>query len=248
MAQGEYLKTQISRYLLTGQASCGFCLRVGENKRMERKQDGLVLTGKGLPSLDGPVKAIRNALPRTRDHFTPADQIHQLISSREADPERGFVARTAALCALPRRNPGNRHQYKRANGPFKPVMVAGADNKLPFGNFEPGGKAAIEVERLHEFISHRVHLCSTSSNNGVRSNGQQVCESASDHPGASTHRPRSGHNRRKHIGGYFDPAVSTQLRHLAVDENSTVQQLLEEALDLLFQTRGKPLIAQIPKS
>ena len=61
-------------------------------------------------------------------------------------------------------------------------------------------------------------------------------------------RPRSGHNRRKHIGGYFDPSVSTQLRHLAVEENSTVQQLLEEALDLLFQTRDKPLIAQIPKS
>ena len=61
-------------------------------------------------------------------------------------------------------------------------------------------------------------------------------------------RPHSGHNRRKHIGGYFDPAVSTQLRHLAVEENSTVQQLLEESLDLLFQTRDKPLIAQIPKS
>ena len=40
----------------------------------------------------------------------------------------------------------------------------------------------------------------------------------------------------------------TTPRHLAVEENSTVQQLLEEALDLLFQTRGKPLIAQIPKS
>ena len=39
-----------------------------------------------------------------------------------------------ALCSLPRTNPGNRHQYKRANGPFKLVMVAGADNKLPYGN------------------------------------------------------------------------------------------------------------------
>ena len=35
---------------------------------------------------------------------------------------------------MPRTNPGNRHQYKHANGPFKLVMVAGADNKLPYGN------------------------------------------------------------------------------------------------------------------
>ena len=34
----------------------------------------------------------------------------------------------------PHQNPGNRHQYKRVNGPYKLVMVAGADNKLPFGN------------------------------------------------------------------------------------------------------------------
>ena len=60
-------------------------------------------------------------------------------------------------------------------------------------------------------------------------------------------RPRSGGKQRKHIGGYFDPAVSTQLRHLAVEKNSTVQQLLEEALDLLFQMQGRPLIEQSPK-
>ena len=39
-----------------------------------------------------------------------------------------------ALCSLPRTNPGDRLQYKHANGPFKLVMVAGADNKLPYGN------------------------------------------------------------------------------------------------------------------
>ena len=38
-----------------------------------------------------------------------------------------------ALCSLPRTNPGNIHQYKRVNGPYKLVMVAGADNKLPYG-------------------------------------------------------------------------------------------------------------------
>jgi Antitoxin-like ribbon-helix-helix len=50
--------------------------------------------------------------------------------------------------------------------------------------------------------------------------------------------------RGKHIGGYFDPAVSKQLRTLMVDEDTTIQALLEEALDLLFQTRNRPMIAR----
>ena len=40
-----------------------------------------------------------------------------------------------ALCSLPRTNPGNRHQYKRVNGPYKLIMIGhGGDNKLPYGN------------------------------------------------------------------------------------------------------------------
>ncbi len=48
----------------------------------------------------------------------------------------------------------------------------------------------------------------------------------------------------KHIGGYFDPVVSKQLRTIAIDEDSSVQALLGEALDMLFQSRGKPMIAK----
>ena len=40
--------------------------------------------------------------------FTQADQVNQLVSASEADPERGFMARMMALCSLPRTNPGNR--------------------------------------------------------------------------------------------------------------------------------------------
>ena len=39
-----------------------------------------------------------------------------------------------ALCSLPRTNPGNQHQYKRVNGPFKLIMSVSGDHKLPFGN------------------------------------------------------------------------------------------------------------------
>ena len=37
-----------------------------------------------------------------------------------------------ALCSLPRTNPGNPIQYRRVNGPYKLVMMAGADKKLPY--------------------------------------------------------------------------------------------------------------------
>ena len=41
---------------------------------------------------------------------------------------------SCALCSLPRTNPGNELQYRRVNGPFGLYMVAGANNKLPYGN------------------------------------------------------------------------------------------------------------------
>ena len=40
------------------------------------------------------------------------------------------MARTMALCSLPRSNPGNRLQYKRVNGPFKLVMYSSGETKL----------------------------------------------------------------------------------------------------------------------
>ena len=48
----------------------------------------------------------------------------------------------------------------------------------------------------------------------------------------------------KHIGGDFDPTVSKQLRQIALEEDSSVQLLLGEAIDMLFQARRKPTIAQ----
>ena len=50
----------------------------------------------------------------------------------------------------------------------------------------------------------------------------------------------------KHIGGYFDPAVAKQLRLLAASEDRTLTALLAEALDMLFQSRQLPTIAQKP--
>ena len=103
---------------------------------MARKRNGLVPIGDAVSGLDDVlVPAIPSASPQTRHSFTVADQVNQLVAASEADPDLGFMARTMALCSLPRTNPGNQHQYKRKNGPFELVMIAGADNKLPFGNF-----------------------------------------------------------------------------------------------------------------
>ena len=101
---------------------------------MQRKQDGLVPISEAVSELDGPVAALRNATPQAQRHFTRADQVNQLVSASEADPDLGFMGRTMALCSLPRSNPGNQLQYKRTNGPFTLGMIAGLGNKLPYGN------------------------------------------------------------------------------------------------------------------
>jgi hypothetical protein len=46
------------------------------------------------------------------------------------------------------------------------------------------------------------------------------------------------------IGGHFDRSVSRQLRELAAREDSTVQALLAEALNMLFGARELPQIAE----
>ena len=102
---------------------------------MQRKQNSLVPVAEVIADLPGPVQALREASPQALHHFTQADQVNQLVSASEADADLGFMARLMALCSLPRTNPGNRLQYKRVNGPYKLIMIAGGDNKLPYGNF-----------------------------------------------------------------------------------------------------------------
>ena len=100
---------------------------------MARERGELVPIGEVGPGLDD-VLALRDYSPQARRVFTQADQVNQLVSASEADPDLGFMGRTMALCSLPRSNPGNRKEYKRVNGPFTLYMTAGGGNKLPFGN------------------------------------------------------------------------------------------------------------------
>ena len=102
---------------------------------MQRQRDGLVPIGEALADLSGPVQALREASPQARHHFTRFDQVNQLVSASEADPDLGFMVRMMALCSLPRTNPGNQKEYIRCNGPYTLGMTAGLNNKLPFGNY-----------------------------------------------------------------------------------------------------------------
>ena len=101
---------------------------------MERKRGSLVPVAEVVSGLDGPVKAIRDASPQALHHFTQVDQVNQLVSASDADPDLGFMVRLMALCSLPRTNPGNQLQYKRVNGPYKLIMYSSGETKLPFGN------------------------------------------------------------------------------------------------------------------
>ena len=102
---------------------------------MQRQRGELVPIGDALSGMGGPVKSVRDATPQAVHHCTQADQVNQLVTASEADPYLGFMARTMALCSLPRTNPGNRIRYKRINGPFRLYMTAGPETKLPYGNF-----------------------------------------------------------------------------------------------------------------
>ena len=48
---------------------------------------------------------------------------------------------------------------------------------------------------------------------------------------------------KKAIAGHFDPAVSKQLKQLALEQDTTVQALMAEALNDLFEKYGKKTIA-----
>ena len=71
---------------------------------------------------------------QARPPFRMLDQVNALVEAREADADRGFMARLMALCSLPRANPGNdRHQYIRVNGPYTLILSRTGKYGLPYG-------------------------------------------------------------------------------------------------------------------
>ena len=69
---------------------------------------------------------------------------------------------------------------------------------------------------------------------------------------SSDEETNQSHNKKKPsrqntilIGGHFPPKVNQQLKMIAVEEMTTNQALLEEALDLLFIKKGKEKISNL---
>ena len=50
---------------------------------------------------------------------------------------------------------------------------------------------------------------------------------------------RPSRDGQRLIAGHFDPSIAKQLKLLAAEEDTTVQALLEEALNLLFVKKGQ---------
>ena len=80
------------------------------------------------------MKALCESSPQARGHFTRFDRVEQLVGTREAIPDTGFMARLMMLCSLPRTGPGRQLQYKRVNGPYTLIMTAVGQTGLPYGN------------------------------------------------------------------------------------------------------------------
>lgn len=62
---------------------------------------------------------------------------------------------------------------------------------------------------------------------------------------SSTRNGPPSRSGRVLIGGHFAPEVQTALKIIAAQERTTVQALLEEAIDTVFAKRHKPEIAAI---
>jgi len=52
-------------------------------------------------------------------------------------------------------------------------------------------------------------------------------------------QPRTGREGKKPVIGYFSADLSKELGRMRIDEGTTLQALLGEAIDLLLENRGK---------
>jgi len=78
---------------------------------------------------------------------------------------------------------------------------------------------------------------------------QQAEPEIAEKPRAQQENPRAAARGRqdrqdkRQVAGFFSPECAKQLRMLAAEEDTTVQDLLKEALNLMFSAHGKPPIA-----
>ena len=152
---------------------------------MQSKRAELVPIAKVVSRLDGPVAAIREATPQALHHFTLADQVNQLVSASEAEPDLGFMARTMALCSPAPHQPWRPASSTSASTARTPSVMtaAGGLHKLPYGNAaapDPGlgldrsgthSKSREIVARESRFPSSCGRWGSTAAGAGIDTDG-----------------------------------------------------------------------------
>ena len=74
---------------------------------------------------------------------------------------------------------------------------------------------------------------------------ETTAEAGIDHKSRDIARVKPRRKNTVLIGGHFPPSVAKQLGILAAEEGTTKQELLGEALDLLFVKKGKNRIREI---
>ena len=124
---------------------------------MQRKRGELVPIGDAFSGMGGPVKAIREATPQARHHFTLADQVNQLVSgpvkrtpiwvSWRGSPLLTFLPSLAAVLLLAA---GSLLQAQGSTTYYFPHLAVGASwqTTITYINYSPD-----EVTCRTEFIS-----------------------------------------------------------------------------------------------
>ena len=80
----------------------------------------------------------------------------------------------------------------------------------------------------------------------TKANAPQDSERSASVAGSSKRRvEKSGRKKTVLIGGHFPPIIAQELGILAAEERATKQELLAEALDLLFDKKGKRRIRDL---
>ena len=67
---------------------------------------------------------------------------------------------------------------------------------------------------------------------------------AEEAPEARSSSYRPSRDGKRFVGGYFDPKVHKQLRLLSAEEDTSIEDLIGEALDLLFVKKGRGRIVR----
>jgi hypothetical protein len=135
-------------------------------------------------SIEPPTEPPRALTPQAKHHRTTMKQIEELLALRDDGPDMGFMTRLLTLCSLARTDPGSRTQYVRRNGPYTLGMIAGMDNKLPYGTLprlllawvctEAVRTRSRELQLGHSLAAFMRELGMTSDSGGATGNRTQL--------------------------------------------------------------------------